>query len=405
MFPKTRLWIIFLLAFSLLLTPVSFSYTLWLFSQSKTAQEILDIEEKIPPNKFQTIAIVFDTYSTQGSEILNTMVNRLGTNRNYHITLAPDMYTAKEVAEGKFDAEYTQFFEDVKLYNIKVFFRTMHEMNGGWYSRSSDPVNFKKAWMRVRDLSRAAGLDQSQIQFIFSLNIHDMPVDFLKLNAQDWLDTSYRPHQKSPLMSCTPKAKLTSWCYLREDYYPESKYVDIIWFTAYNRGKATSNRRWLSFDQIINDPIRNQWNRIKSVKKPIYIDEIGTTAVRYDESFNREQSQDTYSRASISKNKWLRELAHVVSNTPEIVGMNYFNVDYTNGLRELIVGEADWKIFDAYNGCMYLGARDLIEKSDKLNAEFAFAYKKKEIKKPTELLKKKLVSNGSKISAKITATE
>lgn len=410
MLQKNRLWIILLLALSLLFAPISFVipasywYTLGIYSQSKTAQEILDIEEKITPNKFKTIAIIFDTYTHQGSDILNTMVNKLWIKRTYHITLAPNLYTAKEVADGMFDDEYLAFFEDVKLYGIKVFFRTMHEMNGGWYSRSSDPENFKKARKRVRELSRTAGLDESQIQFIFSLNIHDMPVNFSKLNGLT--SDNYRPNQKSPLANCTPKIKELSWCFTREDYY-DPQYVDIIWFTAYNRGKATSNRRWLSFDQIINDPVRNQRWRILQTKKPIYIDEVGTTAVRYDEPFNREQSQDTYSRASISKNKWIKDLADLIHHTPQVVGMNYFNVDYTNGLRELLIWEADWKIFDTEKWLMYAGWRDLVTKSDNMSVEFAFSRisKKKEVKKPSTIIRKKLVSTNSKITSKAWTIE
>ena len=72
----------------------------------------------------------------------------------------------------------------------------MHEMNGGRYPRSNDPDNFKKAWKRVRDLSREAGLDAKNIQFDFSLNIHDMPA--LR---------GYEPSQNAKLLSCTPNRK------------------------------------------------------------------------------------------------------------------------------------------------------------------------------------------------------
>ncbi|MDR0369349.1 MAG: hypothetical protein LBH96_02160 [Candidatus Peribacteria bacterium] len=45
------------------------------------------------------------------------------------------MYSAQEVADGAFDMQYLQFFGKVKENNLRVIFRTMHEMNGGRYPR------------------------------------------------------------------------------------------------------------------------------------------------------------------------------------------------------------------------------------------------------------------------------
>lgn len=79
----------------------------------------------------------------------------LGEDKIYHISISPNMFTAVEVAAGKFDTQYKQFFDDVKKNNLRVIFRTMHEMNGGRYPRSSHPQDFQKAWIHVRELSRA----------------------------------------------------------------------------------------------------------------------------------------------------------------------------------------------------------------------------------------------------------
>ncbi|MDR0282301.1 MAG: hypothetical protein LBI53_03075 [Candidatus Peribacteria bacterium] len=61
---------------------------------------------------------------------MDVMAQQLGHGRIYHITISPNMFSAQEVADGKFDAEYLQFFRKVKDKQIKVIFRTMHEMNG-----------------------------------------------------------------------------------------------------------------------------------------------------------------------------------------------------------------------------------------------------------------------------------
>ncbi|MBP6086439.1 hypothetical protein KA478_04655 [Patescibacteria group bacterium] len=49
---------------------------------------------------------------------------------------------------------YKAFFELIRDIHIKVVFRTMHEMNGGRYPRSSDPANFAKARQRIWKISR-----------------------------------------------------------------------------------------------------------------------------------------------------------------------------------------------------------------------------------------------------------
>ncbi|HMY80403.1 MAG TPA: hypothetical protein PK048_00985 [Candidatus Absconditabacterales bacterium] len=339
---------------------VSHSYTLGIFSQSKTVQEILDNESNMVPYKFSTVAFILDDYLRQGSLVLKNIVDKLGTGRTYHLTLSPDMLTAKQVADGAFDEEYKAFFHDIKQYNLKVLFRTMHEMNGGRYPRSSDPTHFKKAWQRVRDLSRSEGLDQKNIQFIFSFNIHDMPV--LR---------GYEPGQHSKFFSCTPSRKTRTNCYTWEDYY-NSGTVDILGFTIYNRGKATSNRLWLSFKDILNDPKRNQRNRILSTKKPIYIDEVGTTAVWYEGNYEYQKSLSSYRRDSIRKSQRLNDLATTLDYTSEIIGVNYFNVDYTNGLRNPIIGEADWRFIDPQEGIMYSGGQSLLDRSDPIDMEFVF---------------------------------
>jgi len=61
---------------------------------------------------------------------MDAMAQQLGHDRIYHITISPNMFSAQEVADGKFDDEYLQFFRKIKEKQIKVIFRTMHEMNG-----------------------------------------------------------------------------------------------------------------------------------------------------------------------------------------------------------------------------------------------------------------------------------
>jgi beta-mannanase len=129
------------------------------------------------------------------------------------------------VADGKFDAQYKQFFALVKSGDLKVIFRTMHEMNGGRYPRSSNPEAFKKAWIHVWNLSRAAGLTTQNILFDMSLNDRDLPAK------------NGKPSQTATFIQCQPALKAKLHCPTFEDYYPGDKYVDLLGVTFYNRGK------------------------------------------------------------------------------------------------------------------------------------------------------------------------
>lgn len=76
------------------------------------------------------VSFIFDPRGPHVETMMNKLNTELGEDKIYHISLSPDMYSAKEVAEGKFDKQYKQFFQDVKKNNLRIIFRTMHEMNG-----------------------------------------------------------------------------------------------------------------------------------------------------------------------------------------------------------------------------------------------------------------------------------
>ena len=76
------------------------------------------------------VSFIFDPRGPHVEAMMNKLNTELGEDKVYHISLSPDMYSAKEVAEGKFDKQYKQFFQDIKKNNLRIIFRTMHEMNG-----------------------------------------------------------------------------------------------------------------------------------------------------------------------------------------------------------------------------------------------------------------------------------
>jgi hypothetical protein len=131
--------------------------------------------------------------------------------------------------------------------------------------------------------------------------------------------------------------------------------VDLVGFTFYNRGKATSNRQRLTPTEILFDREWQTYDRLKALGKPLIIDEVGTTAVRYSERYNAERSRVAYLNDTEKKEARLELLKSFLEQHTEILGAIYFNVDYTAGLQFPTVGEADRAIVDTGQGKRYQG--------------------------------------------------
>ena len=77
----------------------------------------------------------------------------------------------------------------------------------------------------------------------------------------------------------------------------------------------------------------NTLDRMKMLQKPMFIDEVGTTAVNYDGAYNYNTSLQVYATQTDAKNQRLLQLRDFLKSQPQILGANYFNVDLTNGLH------------------------------------------------------------------------
>ena len=313
------------------------SYYFWLKSADNTPENIGRIESSLNV-ELPVVSFIFDPRDE--SNVLNSIdriVDLLGTDRIYHFTISPDMYSAEDVVMWKFDAQYLAFFEKVKEKNLHVIFRTMHEMNGWRYPWSSNPEKFKAAWIHVWTLSRVVWLSEENILFDFSVNHRDMP-------------TKWIPSQSASLIQCDITK---DDCYHFEDYYPWDEFVDVVWFTFYNRWKSSSNRLWLTPEQILYDKNWNTYERIKAFNKPIVIDEVATTSVWYEWSYNFNKSRDEYLNHDERKDARIHQLWNFLVNRPEIVAAVYFNTDYTHGLSFKVVWEADWAIVNIDDNKVY----------------------------------------------------
>jgi hypothetical protein len=111
--------------------------------------------------------------------------------------------------------------------------------------------------------------------------------------------------------------------------------------------------------QIVNQKGRNTLKRIKAYDKPIFIDEVATTAVRYEDQYNASKSRQAYKTDSAKKNKRIRQLQQLMDTEYTILGFIYFNVDYTHGLTERPIGEADRSAIDLMTKKIYPAILDV----------------------------------------------
>ena len=355
------LWFLLITIFNI---NISQSYYFWLKSADNTPENIETIENKLSI-KLPVVSFIFDPW--ERNDVLNSIdkiVDKLWTDRIYHFTLSPDYFSAEDVVLWKFDTQYKAFFKKIKEKNLHVIFRTMHEMNGWRYPWSSNPEKFKAAWIHVWSLSRVVGLTEENIAFDFSVNHRDMP-------------TKWTPSQKAPLIQCNITK---NDCYHFEDYYPWDEFVDIVWFTFYNRWKANSNRLWLSPTQILYDKNRKTYERIKALNKPIIIDEVATTSVWYEWNYSFEKSRNEYLNHDERKDHRIHQLWEFLINHPEIATVVYFNVDYTHGLSSQIIWEADWAIVNIEDNKVYGWFQELEMFSEKkLDTILRTIFKLKEV--------------------------
>lgn len=353
------------------------AYLFGMKSRDNSIENIQKIEKEYNLD-IPIVSFIFDPRWPHVESMMSGFNSKLWEDKIYHISISPNMFSAKEVAAGKFDTQYTQFFKDVKKHNLRVIFRTMHEMNGGRYPRSSNPYRFKKAWIHVREISRKEWLSQENILFDMSVNARDLPAKWGK------------PAQTAVFIQCQQNLKDKLKCATFEDYYPGDKYVDLMGVTFYNRGKWNSNRRRGTPDQIVNAAGRKTLDRLKKFPKPIFVDEVGTTAVDYTWAYSQQKSIEVYENNSWFKNTRLLQLKDFLLRETRIAGAIYFNVDLTNGLKNRTLGELDRSVIDFASNKFYDKILDIYEagKPNETNAlYYLFNVKRVTLNNKTLLIK------------------
>jgi hypothetical protein len=96
------------------------SYYFWLKSANNTPENIQTIENSLDV-KLPVVSFIFDPRDE--NDVLNSIdriVEKLWTDRIYHFTISPDMYSTEDVVMWKFDTQYKAFFKKIKEKNLQI---------------------------------------------------------------------------------------------------------------------------------------------------------------------------------------------------------------------------------------------------------------------------------------------
>ncbi|MEA2125218.1 MAG: hypothetical protein QOI80_2000, partial [Solirubrobacteraceae bacterium] len=130
-------------------------------------------------------------------------------------------FRLRKIADGDFDAYMGQWADALRDAGTDVYLRPMHEMNGNWYPwgatiGDNTPDLYIKAWRHMHDVFAAHGADN--VKFVWC------PVPFS--------------------VPAKPGNEL-------EDYYPGTRYVDILSLDGYNWGSDHPDwGGWQSFESV-----------------------------------------------------------------------------------------------------------------------------------------------------------
>jgi len=158
----------------------------------------------------------------------------------------------KDITAGKHDKYIDRWATEAKAFGNELWVRWGHEFNGNWYpwSVSANGQNasvYIAAFRHMRTRFNKVGA--FNVRWIWCMNAENVP-------EAPWND---------PLRA-----------------YPGDSFVDMISIDGYNFGNTLSHSRWLSFDEIFDEP----YSRIikKWPNKPLMIGEISCATVGGDKA-------------------------------------------------------------------------------------------------------------------------
>ncbi|MCL4562637.1 MAG: hypothetical protein M1281_18755 [Chloroflexi bacterium] len=235
-------------------------------------------------------------------------------------------HSAADLASGKYDTYFRRWAQAYKDYTKNgtrgAFIAPLPEMNGTWYKYTLDPPNYKKAFIRIQQIFRDAGVPAGTVRWVFAPN--------------GWNDPRYPSF---------------------EQYYPGNSVVDAVAFSALNFGYCPGvSSRWDSPVQTYNPPYNPNYpstaylDRLRTMAptKPIFLAQTATTAW-------------TANGPSASvKNQWLVDAYSYLAGQKNVLGIIYFGVNDMGG------GECpDYAVYDQWDKtkAQYTGYRDAVNKA------------------------------------------
>jgi hypothetical protein len=188
-----------------------------------------------------------------------------------------------------------------------AYFAPFPEMNGPWYVFGSDPVNFKLAYQRIRNI-----FDE------------ELSREGVSPRAARW--------------AFAPDGRFQDQF---EGYYPGDNLTDVLAFSSYNYGYCPSIHpweKWFTPEEAFVPVIERM--RAMAPTKGIFIVQTATTA-RTASGWNDN-----------AKNDWLRTAYDLLVVDPSVKAMIYFNIEM----------DCDWLIYTD-DGLEYDGYREAVQNS------------------------------------------
>ncbi len=206
--------------------------------------------------------------------------------------------TAASIASGAWDAKITEWAGHVKGYldlggSRSVIIAPLQEMNGDWTPYGCDATNFKTAYIKIVNIFRGLGMDETQVRWAFAPN--------------GWTSLG---------------------CGAMANYYPGHNYVDVIGASAYNFGAGcfANANSWDSPATILATALDEM--RAIAPRKPFLVAQTGAP-----------RSGCGANGGNGGQDQWVRDMFTYAAADPNVVGILYFNIDKSGA------GEVDWRVW------------------------------------------------------------
>jgi hypothetical protein len=221
--------------------------------------------------------------------------------------------TAAQIAAGAIDGQIAAFADAYKSWVMgqfppgnnggrRAFLAPLQEANfGGSYGL--DPVSFKLAFARIRQIFDARGVPRESVRWVFAPNGQSAPVGF-------------------------------------EAYYPGNALVDVVAFSAYNFGFCVfAFPSWDVFELGMLPYLDRM--RAMAPSKPIFIAQTGCVPSQFGGD----------------KNLWLQDTYTKLAGYPALRAVIYFHFQKIEGLP---CDPVEWRFFAPAAGINFPGLRNAL---------------------------------------------